>query len=401
MKYLPIRSVLYAAAAFFAVCVIDACKKGNFPNHHSVSAADSIAADSIAALDSMPSFNEPTGVAVDAAGNIYVADYGNDLIRKITPQGVVGTFAGSGNQGYADGTGLLASFAQPAGIAIDAAGNLYVADSGNDLIRKISPEGSVTTIAGSDTSGYTDGTGSATTFFDPLAVAVGASGDIYVADAGNNLIRKISTGGAVTTFAGTYNTATSTQRSPFNNPSGVAVNRTGNLFVANYLNNTIMEVTPSGQVSTYAGSGLPGAGNGPAATASFYFPNSVATDTAGNVYVSDGVNNLIRKISPQGIVSTLAGNGTAGATDSTGTAASFNQPAGLALDAAGNVYVADAGNNLIRKISPGGAVTTVAGSGLQGARNGMAVARKNKTILVRYPENSPRLFSVMTRKKRS
>jgi len=145
-----------------------------------------------------------------------------------------------------------------------------------------------------------------------------------------------------------------------------------------------MKISPAGVVSTYAGvDTLKGANNGPAATATFYFPNSVAVDAADNVYVSDGVNNLIRKITPDGTVSTLAGNGLPGAVDSTGTKASFNYPAGLAVDAAGNVYVADSNNNLIRKITPAGVVSTVAGSGLQGAKNGTAVARRNRKLLVK------------------
>lgn len=333
-------------------------------------------------------------MAIDASGNIYVADYGNNLIRKIAPGGMVTTFAGSGNAGYIDGRGTLASFTQPTGITIDASGNLFIADAGDNLIRKISPTGTVTTIAGSDTTGSANGIGTASSFFDPLAIAVDAHDNIYVADAGNNLIRLIAQGGQVSTFAGTLNTGTSTNLSPFSNPSGVAVDGAGDIFVANYLNSTIMKINSSGVVSTYAGMDtLKGSNNGPAALATFYYPNSVAADAAGNVYVSDGVNNLIRKIATDGTVSTLAGSGFAGAADSTGTSASFNYPAGLAVDAAGNVYVADSNNNLIRKITPAGVVTTVAGSGLQGAINGTAVARKNHKLLVKKASKpTPNIF---------
>lgn len=393
MKHRQLKPLIYALIAFIAVCLADACKKSDFPHKNTISPADSAAADSIAALDSLPSFNQPSGIAADAAGNLYVADYGNNLIRKITPQGVVTTFAGSGYQGHIDASGVLASFNKPTGIAIDASGNLYIADSGNDLVRKISSAGAVTTIAGTDSAGYADGAGAAASFFSPLAVAVNSNGNIYVADAGNNLIRLITPGGNVSTFAGTYNTPSSMQISPFNNPSGIALDASGNIFVANYLDHNILEVNTQDSISTYAGSGLPGAANGAADAATFYFPNSVATDAAGDVYVSDGVNNLIRKITPDGIVSTLAGSGSAGAADSTGIAASFNDPAGLAVDAAGNVYVADAGNNLIRKITATGVVTTVAGSGRQGAKNGIAVFYRRATTSGAKQKSVPTLFS--------
>jgi sugar lactone lactonase YvrE len=385
LKPESIKLVLYPALLLiFIACLTTACKRENLQQNHIITNPDTAKTDSIAVLDSLPSFNEPSGVAIDASGNIYVADYGNNLIRKIAPGGIVSTFAGSGNAGYIDGSGTLASFTQPTGLSVDASGNVFVADAGDNLIREISPAGVVSTIAGSDTTGSVNAAGKASSFFDPLGVAVDVHGNIYVADAGNDLIRLIGQGAQVSTFAGTLNTGTSTTLSPFNNPTGVAVDGTGNVFVANYLGNDILKISPAGVVSTYAGiDTLRGANNGPAASATFYFPNSVAVDAADNVYVADGVNNLIRKISPDGTVSTLAGSGLPGAVDSTGTKASFNYPAGLAVDAVGNVYVADSNNNLIRKITPDGVVTTVAGSGLQGATNGTAVARKSKKILVK------------------
>ena len=385
LKPESIKLVLYPALLLILIaCLTAACKRENLQQNHISTNPDTAKTDSTAVLDSLPSFNNPSGVAVDASGNVYVADYGNNLIRKIAPGGMVTTFAGSGNAGYIDGTGTLASFTQPTGLTIDPSGNLFVADAGDNLVREITPAGVVTTIAGSDTTGSVNAVGVASSFFDPLGVAVDAHDNIYVADAGNNLIRLIGQGAQVSTFAGTLNTGTTTTLSAFNNPSGVAVDGTGNVFVANYLDNDIMKISPSGVVSTYAGiDTLRGANNGPVASATFYFPNSVAVDAADNVYVADGVNNLIRKITPDGTVSTLAGSGLPGAVDSTGTKASFNYPAGLTVDAAGNVYVADSNNNLIRKITPAGVVTTIAGSGLQGATNGTAVARKNKKLLLK------------------
>jgi sugar lactone lactonase YvrE len=379
LKLLRIRRLIYES--FFLFCIgiaFFSCKGEELsPANYASSLDTSISGGAPAPPDTLPSFNLPSGVALDAAGNIYVADWGNNLIRKITPAGVVSTYAGSGNAGYTDGTGVLASFNEPTGITVDASGNIFVADAGNNLIRKISTSTAVTTIAGSDTTGYVDGAGAAAAFFNPLGVAVDASDNVYVADAGNDLIRLVTSGGTVSTFAGAVNTSSNTSASPFNNPSGIALGSSGNLFVANYLDNNILEVNSSGTVSQYAGTDSVGSNNGPALAATFYYPNSVAVDANNNVYVSDGVNNIIREITANGIVSTFAGSGVAGAIDGTGVNASFNGPAGLAVDASGNVYVADSNNNEIRKITPAGVVTTIAGTGLQGAKNGTAAARRN------------------------
>jgi serine/threonine-protein kinase len=247
-------------------------------------------------------------VAADAAGNVYVADAGNNRIRAITPAGLVSTFAGTGAQGRADSPDT-ATFNSPLGVAVDGSGNLYVADYGNDVIRKISPAGLVSTLAGTGAVGADNGAGIAATFDLPEGVAVDASGNVYVADNGNNLIRKI---------------------------------------------------TPAGVVSTLAGSGTAGSANGTGTSASFNSPFGVAVDAAGNVYVADSGNNLIRKITPAGVVSTLAGSGARGANNASGSAASFNTPSGVSVDASGNVYVADENNNQIRKITPAGVVSTVA-----------------------------------------
>lgn len=328
----------------------------------------------ISPADTLPSFYNPTGIAVDAAGNLYVADYGNNLIRKITPGGVVSTFAGSGAQGSINASGILASFNEPKGIAVDASGNIYVADAGNNLIRKIAASGQVSTIAGADSS-----------FSQPSGIAVDASGNVYVADAGNGLIRMIAPSGVISALPGPSGAV-------FNNPTGVAVDATQNIFVANFLDNTIYKISPLDSVALYAGSGFPGADNGPAATSSFYYPTGVAVDTAHNVYVADGVNNLIRKITPDGMVSTLAGSGQSGAIDSTGVNASFNGPSGLAVDLAGNVYVADTNNNLIRKITPDGMVTTIAGNGKAGAKDGVAVSGHHLVSTANFRRNYLKLW---------
>lgn len=361
-------------AVLFLCCMLTACTKKTIPPQTTYTHTKG-QGSTVATKDSLPSFNNPAGIAVDGAGNIYVADYGNNLIRKITPGGVVSTFAGSGTQGNINATGLLASFNKPTGLALDGSGNIYVADAGNNMIRQISPTGEVVTLAGIDSIGSANGTASLASFFGPTGVAVDPSGNVYVADAGNNAIRLISKSGTVSTFAGSA--TDTTLNSQFNNPTGVATDANGNVYVAGYLSNKILKINAQGSVALLAGTGLTGASNGPGASATFYYPNSLAVDATNNVYLADGVNNLIRKITPDGTVSTFAGSGAAGAADSLGTAASFNGPAGIAVDVSGNVYVADSNNNLIRKITPGGLVSTIAGSGLPGSKNGQASARRH------------------------
>jgi sugar lactone lactonase YvrE len=305
------------------------------------------------------SFNWPNGIAVDSSGNVYVADSENNKIRKITPvgAGVVTTLAGSGVSGSDDESGTAASFAYPRGVAVDGVGNVYVADSSNHKIRKITPAGHVTTLAGGggnewNGAGSADGTGTAASFSYPNGVAVDKNGTVYVADSGNHKIRKITSVGVVTTFAGSgvsgSEDGTGTAAS-FNYPNGVAVDKNGNIYVADFWNNKIRKITPAGVVTTLAGSGRQGSRDGTAA--SFRSPSGVAVDSSGDVYVVDGSNHKIRKITPAGVVTTIAGSGVSGSEDGTGTAASFNYPSGVAVDSTGNVYVADNNNHLIRKIT--------------------------------------------------
>ena len=304
-------------------------------------------------------FDLPAGVAVDGAGNVYVADEYNHRIRKITASGVVSTLAGS-TQGYTDGTGTSAQFSYPTGVAVDGAGNVYVADQSNHRIRKITTSGVVSTLAGS-ASGYTDGTGTSAKFAYPTGVAVDGAGNVYVADRYNQRIRKITASGVVSTLAGsTQGNADGTGTSAsFDNPSGVAVDGAGNVYVADRSNHRIRKITTSGVVSTLAGSTY-GYTDGTGTSAQFSYPYGVAVDGAGNVYVADLYNHRIRKITASGVVSTLAGNGTYGYTDGTGTSAQFSYPTGIAVDGAGNVYVGDYVNHRIRKItlSAGSAETT-------------------------------------------
>jgi hypothetical protein len=313
-------------------------------------------------------FNNPIGVATDTNGNVYVGDTYNQTIRKITSAGVVTTLAGqAGSPGSADGPRGVAQFAYPEGVAVDSAGNIYVADSYFNTIRKVTPAGTVSTLAGlaNPFGGYADGTGTNALFNLPVGVAVDSSGNVYVADQSNNRIRKVTPGGAVSTLAGAvrgYADGTGSA-ARFNNPRGIAVATNGNVYVAEYFGQIIRKITPGGAVSTFAGLGstnfipVGGYADGTNETAQFNFPTSVAVDMAGNLYVGDNNNSLVRRITIVGtnrVASTLAGLArNPGSADGTGSAARFYGPFGVAVDNEGKVYVADAYNNTIRVGFPG------------------------------------------------
>ena len=301
------------------------------------------------------SFDLPAGVAVDSSGNVYVADSQNDVIRKIAPSGNVTTYAGLGTPGHLDTTSNYALFNKPYGIAIDSVGNIYVADFINNCIRKIIPSGWVYTLAGSVTQGYFNAIGTAALFNSPSSVAVDGFGNIYVADYGNNVIRKITSSGLVTTLAGSGTAGASDgvgTTASFNHPFGVAVDKSGNIYVGDRDNNLIRKITQSGAVTTLAGSGVPGFVNGVGKAAAFNSPCQLSVDASGNIYVADYGNNVIREITSSGVVSTLAGTGNIGSTNGAAIVASFNGPMGVTVGSNGYIYVGDNGNQLIRKIVP-------------------------------------------------
>lgn len=312
------------------------------------------------------------------------------LPTAVQTTGAVSTFAGSGVSGFANGTGTAASFYYPEGIALDAAGIAYVADQGNNQIRKITTAGAVSTLAGTLVAGNTNtaAIGVAALFNGPTGVAVDVAGNVYVADFGNNLIRKIvPSTGVVSTLAGSGKSGNANGTgvaASFNGPAGVAVDATGNVYVADFGNNLIRQITPAGVVTTLAGSGTAGSTNSLGVAASFNGPRGIAVDAAFNVYVADANNNLVRQIAPGGAVTTLAGTGAAGNASGAANASTFFYPSGVAVDGSGNVYVADANNNLVRKIS-GGTVTSLAGSGylvLHSTLNNPAGVAVNSTGVV-------------------
>jgi len=314
-------------------------------------------------------FGWPMDITIDRSGNLYVLDEGNHLIRKITPKGIVSILAGSGLPGTIDGPGVFAQFNQPYGITVDSSGNLYVAETINEKIRKITPDGTVSTFAGTGDFGSVDGPALSATFWTPIGLTVDHNQNVYVGDLYNNRVRKITQSGIVSTLAGgsTHGYADGTGTAAlFYWTNGVAADPAGNIYVVDQLNARIRKITPAAVVSTLAGGPTVGFVDGTGAAARFNLPHHIATDAAGNVYVSDFGNHAIRKITPSGVVSTLAGNGTAGYADGMGSAAMFNDPGGLVVDAAGNIYVVDGANRRIRKITPTGLVSTFAGDGVPG-----------------------------------
>ena len=314
-------------------------------------------------------FSAPWAVAADGAGNILVADTGNHVIRRITVSGEVTTVAGvPGVAGFQDGPTAIALFRFPAGVTVDRTnGTIYVSDKDNHVIRTITPDGVVSTIAGAPgEAGSADAQGSAARFAYPRGLEVGTDGALYVADTGNQVIRRVTLDGTATTFAGRMRVAGSLDgaldAARFNGPSDVAVDRsTGAIYVADTLSNRIRRIA-NGTVSTVAGS-AEGLQDGSGASARFSQPWSVDVDSSGNVYVADYNNAVIRRVTAGGSVSTLAGANAIGSRDGIGTAAQFNGPAGLAVGANDTLYVADAFSHAIRRIAVGtGEVSTLAGS---------------------------------------
>lgn len=307
-------------------------------------------------------FNSPHGVVTDSQGNIYVADLANHTIRKITPAGVVNSVAGlAGVSGTNDGVGSAARFKAPWGVAVDAALTIYVADTSNHTVRVISPGGIVSTLAGLGAiSGTNDGVGAAARFNFPFGLVLDKQGNIYVSDQGNSTIRKIAPGGVVTTLAGSAGKTGSTDATGgaarFRDPAGIVINSSNVIFVNDEFNHTVRAVTTNGVVTTFAGlASAHGLIDATGTAARFYNPNGLAIDAADNLYVAEFLNNTVRKITPAAVVTTLAGwPQSIGSSNGTGSDVRFNKPRQIAVDNLGNVYVADLENQTIRKGWPAG-----------------------------------------------
>jgi trimeric autotransporter adhesin len=323
--------------------------------------------------------NLATDVAVDASGNLFIADFANQRVRKVTSAGVISTAAGINEQGFS-GDGGQASSGQlylPTNVAVDPSGNVFIADSNNYRIRKVTPVGIISTAVGTGSPGFSGDGGQAITarIYGPVGVAVDTAGNLFIADYLDQRIRKVSSTGVISTvagnglsgFSGDGGPATSAQ---FNQPWGIAVDATGNLFVADVMNNRVRKITSSGVISTVVGMGMAGfSGDGSEATdAQLKYPAGVALDNAGNLFIADSGNNRIRKVTPDGVISTIAGDGIPDFGGDGGKAifARLSRPTGVAIDTAGNLFIADHNNNRIREIKPDGTISTVAGNGTSG-----------------------------------
>ncbi len=317
--------------------------------------------------------NNPYGVAVDSAGNVYIADTNNNRIRKVNTSGIISTVAGTGAYGYSGdgGAATSAQLSNPQGVAVDSAGNIYIADFGNQRVRMVAVStGNIVTVAGNGNGGCSSGDGglaTSATIQNPVGVAVDSTGNLYIA-ATNCAVRSVDTSGVIHAVAGTCGggytgdgvAATSTE---LRGPSGVAIDAAGNIYISDYVNQRIRKVSTAGTITTIAGGAT--MDGGPGALAGINNVSGVTRDASGNIYIADTNNNRIRKLDGNGVVSTYAGTGLSGYAGDSGAAASaqLNQPHAAAADSAGNLYIADTANNRIRKIDTSGNITTVAGNG--------------------------------------
>ncbi len=323
--------------------------------------------------------NYPLGVAVDPAGNVFIADSANHRLRRVDATGLITTVAGTGEAGY-DSDNEPATSARinyPEGVAVDPAGNLYIADAGNNRIRRVDATGRITTIAGTGEFGYDgdDKPATAARLYSPSGVTVDAAGNAYIADIGNHRIRRVDATGRIETAAGTGDASYDGDDKPatlarLNNPAGVAVDALGNIYIADANNDRVRRVDATGLITTVAGTGKLGydGDDKPAASARVFYPEGVAVDAAGNLYIADRGNERIRRVDATGRITTIAGTGVRGydGDDKPATSAQLNDPLGVAVDASGNVYVADTFNNRIRRVDATGLITTIAGTGEAG-----------------------------------
>jgi len=306
----------------------------------------------------------PTDVAIDVEGNIYICDAFNHVIRKVDTLGIISTFVGTGTAGYSGdgGPATSAKLFKPYRLALDTAGNLFIAEANNHLIRKVNTSGIISTFAGTGTAGYSGDGGSATSakLYNPAGVTLDAAGNLYIADCNNNVIRKVNTSGIISTIAGTGTADYSGDGGPatsanLDQPTDLCIDASGNLYIADYSNNVVRRINTSGIINTFAGTGIPDytGDGGPATSAKLFFPTGLEIDSFDNIFIGDASNNVIRKVNTSGIISTFAGTGTAGYSGDGGSATMSQisgSTSGLGIDIAGNLYIADRDNNVIREV---------------------------------------------------
>jgi uncharacterized repeat protein (TIGR01451 family) len=329
----------------------------------------------------------PYGIAVDGAGNLYIADRFNYRVRMVSTSGTITTVAGTGSCcfGGDGGAATSALLYQPAGVAVDAAGDLFIADYDNNRIRMVTG-GTITTVAGTGAFGYSGDGGAATgaKLYDPAGVAVDGSGNVYIADSGNARIRRVNAGGTIATYVGgATNDGALGVFGLLNQPSGVVRDNSGNTYIADSNNNRIRKVTSNGAISTVAGTGAAGsAGDGsPATAAQLYTPQGLALDSSGNLYIADSNNHRVRKVDSSGNITTVAGNGLCCSSTGDGgpaTGAGIGTPYALAIDSSGDLYISDVSNNIVRQVGAAGNIMTVAGTGSAGYSGDGAAATAAK-----------------------
>jgi uncharacterized protein (TIGR03437 family) len=327
--------------------------------------------------------NHPCGLAIDSTGAIYIADTDNARIRRVSPGGIISTVAGDGIPGSSGdgGSALHASLSDVAGVALDAEGNFYFGDASNRRVRKVTPGGIITTVAGTGRQGFSGDGGPATnaTLNRPTFVLIDPAGKLYIADSSNQRIRRVDVDGTITTIAGNGVGGFSGDGGLAINaslaiPLGLAMDKASNLYIADANNHRIRKVSPAGIITTVAGNGIEGFSGdlGPAARASLNYPEDVAFDGSGNMYIADSANNRIRKVDPSGVISTIAGTALNGFSGDGGPSveAMLDFPWAVATDAAGGVYIADRVNNRIRKISSGTSQPTLVSNSVRSVANG-------------------------------
>ena len=326
-------------------------------------------------------FKNPSVIKVDASGSIYIVDGVSNVVRKISSS-IIRTVAGNGSRGFSGdgGAGTAANLSNPSGLVIDGSGNLYIEDQSNYRIRKVNASGIISTIAGNGTNGFSGDGGAATAAMlsgvvggpsasPNMGLAIDGSGNLLIADRINNRIRRINTSGIISTLAGGLgfgNLYSQTSIAPYD----VKTDASGNIFMVDLRNNCIRKINSAGIVSIVAGTGVRSfsGDGGPATNATLSQPTNLDIDASGNIYISDNLNNRIRVVNTSGIISTIAGNGLAGTAavcgdDGPATNANLNQPNGVAVDPAGNIYIADYHHMRVRKVNTSGFISTYAGDG--------------------------------------